>query len=209
MEKIFEIIQQYPFVVWVILILAIIAIPLLIILAIMSFRQGREFSTPLFKFGPRVHSTDNSQEKGPIPRNFTENELDDIVERVRIRLIEYRNKKAITEATLMPNLPDLPKYTFELFKMNVRIFRKVREIVLSWGGGWAGSSIASFDTYFDLAIQHKLVNEVIIQDIRDFEWISKPGIYGDEISQEQFNDAAQLAGKIMMQLNEIIIGRLG
>jgi hypothetical protein len=178
------------------LFLALIAVPLIIALVISALRQGRELKTPIISLGPRIPQT----------AAVGEDEMEEIIKRVRTELEQYRQEEGLTEETLSPYLPNFPQHTIDLFKMDLLIGRKVRDIVLGWGGPWAGASWASFDTFFNLAQSHEIVSESILQDIGNFKWTINPGIFGDEIRDNQFNDAKQLAGKILRELDEIEIG---
>jgi len=195
MDKFIELLNMYPFLIWVMLSLAVIAIPLIIYLVITAVRQGRELKTPWISLGPRIQESSN----------IGEEQMGEIVKRVQEELSTYRHEEGLTEESLSPDIQGFPEYTINLFKMDLMIGRKIRDIVLSWGGGWAGHSWASFKTYFDLAQSHKLVDESIFKEIGEFKWISNPGIFGDDISEDQYRDAEQLAGKILRQLDEIII----
>ncbi|MCJ7622746.1 MAG: hypothetical protein MUO76_04520 [Anaerolineaceae bacterium] len=195
MDQFIELLNMYPFLIWVILILAVIAIPLIISLVVTAVRQGRELKTPWISLGPKLQES----------LKIGEEEIKKIAQRVQEELSTYRQEEGLTEESLSPDIQDFPEYTINLFKMDLMIGRKIRDIVLGWGGGWAGHSWASFETYFDLAQSHKLVDESIFKEIGEFKWISNPGIFGDDISEGQYRDAEQLAGKILRQLDEIII----
>ncbi len=195
MELFMTLLEQYPFLIWVVLILALIAVPLIIALVVSALKQGRELKTPIISLGPRI----------PHPLAIGDDEIEEIVQRVRTELEEYRQEEGITKEALSPDLPHFPEHTIDLFKMDLLISRKIRDIVLDWGGPWAGASWASFETFSKLAQSHELVSESILRDIGEFKWIINPGIFGDEIGESQFNDAKQLAGKILRELDEIEI----
>jgi hypothetical protein len=199
-----DLIAQYPIILYLLLCLSILVFPLVAVLGLVGFVQGREFSTPLFKVGARPAPTPPlGVPSDQLHTPMTEDQLADIAERVRAKLDEYKKEEGLTDETLLLKLPNLPKHTIDLFAMKVAIGQRVREIVLSYGGAWAGSSWASLDTYFELAQNLGVLDKQLVEDIGSFDWVITPGIYGDEIGEDQFRDASQLASKILRQLEKI------
>jgi hypothetical protein len=203
-----EIILQYPIILYILIALSFIILPIVIIMAVVGFIQGREFSTPLFRIGAKIPSGPSSLHSHPADPQIAEEQMDEIIERVRSKLEEFKEERGLSDQALSIRPPNLPGHTIDLFSLRVEIGRKVREIVLSHGGGWAGSSLATFETFIELAIQHNLISRQLAQDIQGFEFLIKPGIYGDEIGNEQYRDATQLASKILRQLDEVEPGPL-
>jgi hypothetical protein len=202
-----ELIAQYPFILYLLLCLSILVFPLVAILGIVGFIQGREFSTPVFKVGARpglVGSPGGTpgRTEGPI----SEAQLEDIAERVRARLDAYKEQEGLSDETLLFQPPELPDNTMSLFAMKTAIGRRIRELVLSHGGAWAGSSWASLETFLGHARNMNLLDDGLWEDVGSFEWVITPGIYGDEIGEEQFRDASQLGSKILRQLDEVEMG---
>jgi hypothetical protein len=179
-------------------------------MAIVGFTQGREVSIPIFRVGPKPSSSPPQVPRIELSMSpISEENIDQITEKVRERLEKYKEDEGISEE-IVPFDPDvLPDQSIDLYRMKVAIGKKVREIVLSWGGGWAGSSLASFETFFELASQHNLVPEEILQDIQAFEWLLRPGIFGDQIGPEQYLEISQLATKILDQLDEVEVQQMG
>jgi hypothetical protein len=140
---------------------------------------------------------------------ISEENIDQITERVRERLEKYKEEEGISEEIVPFYGDDLPDQSLDLYRMKVAIGKKVREIVLSWRGGWAGSSLASFETFIGLAGQHSLIPEEILQDIEAFEWLLLPGIFGDQIGPEQYQEISQLTAKILDQLDEVDVQQMG
>ena len=205
-----ELVIQYPWLLYLLIFLALLIFPLLVGMAVVGFIQGREVSIPIFRVGP--HPSSNPPQVQSIELSMsgiTDENIDDITERVRERLEKYKAEEGISEEAVPLDRDVLSDHSVDLYRMKVAIGKKVREIVLSWGGGWAGSSLASFETFYDLAGQHNLIPDEILQDIQAFEWLLRPGIYGDQIGAEQYQEISQLAAKILDQLDEIEVRQMG
>jgi hypothetical protein len=189
-----ELLTQYPWLVYLLTALACLVLPVVIVLYAIGFAQGREVSTPLLKIG--------SKPAAPPAPSLTEQQVDDIAARVGHKLEKYRKERS--KARKKPvSIPGLPAQTAKVFALDLAIGRCVREAVLAWGGGWAGSSVAGFDTYIDLAEQHDVLPAPLLQDIRDFKWLIRPGIYGDRIGTTQLRDIEDLAAKILKDFKSL------
>jgi len=190
-------ISQLP--AWVI----VTALGVIVVGIIIAFKEGREISLWPPRVGPRPTTT-TATPVLPSPSYLSEEDMQEIVKRVKKELDEYRAEEGITAEMLEPSLAALPERTINLFKMKVSIGRKIRELVLERMGGWAGSSMASLETFLNLAYEHHLISEGLAEDIQQFDRLIIPGIYGDFISTEQYFQASQLAGKILRQLDKLL-----
>jgi hypothetical protein len=190
-----ELLAQYPWLLYLLTALACLVLPAVIILYAIGFAQGREVSTPLLTIG--------SKPAVPPATALTEQQVDDIAVRVGHNLEKYRKEKSKARRKKTPSIPGVPAQTAKIFALELAIGRCVREAVLAYGGGWAGSSIAGFDTYFELAEQHNVLPAPLLQDISDFKWLIRPGIYGDHIGTTQLRDIEDLAAKILKDFKSL------
>jgi hypothetical protein len=124
-----------------------------------------------------------------------------IVERTRDIRADVENRPA-DELYRPPILPDRIAY---VYAVRHHIADNVRNIVLNWGGGWAGCSAANFDIYFGLAQTHKLIPNKLAIEINDFYFLTQPFLNSGNINQdEQFLETQYLAFDIDRQLNSVL-----
>jgi len=196
-----DLLTQFPWLIYVLLALACVLLPVIIALAFVGFIQGREVSTPLFKVGPK-------HQPQP-PPSISEEQMQEVAARVRATLQDYRKRQSKSPKPRSPHIPGVPQRTARIVALKLAIDRNVRDIVLAWGGGWAGSSIAEFETFHELAQQHGIIPDAVLQDISDFNWLSKPGIYGDPVYPSLLKDLDDLAAKILRELSALPKGMYG
>jgi len=190
---------EYPVLLYLLIALSCLFLPVLLLLAVISFAEGREFSTPLFKIGPKVHSP-----HAPAAlEGVSEKDLDKAVTRVRQSLEDYsRTLLAGTQPAVFEPAP-LPDRTLQLIALKLTIDRRVRDIVFAQGGHWAGSSLAPFSAFYSLAKSSSVIPEDVLREIEDLETLLIPGVYGDPMDDDQFRDTQRLAAKIMQDLDEV------
>ena len=123
-----------------------------------------------------------------------------IFERITKTLEEISNQtdNQNTEHLYIP--PELNERVIYLYSVKHDIHKKIQEIVLSHGGGWAGHSMAEFSTFFSLARDHNLINEHVANEIIDFNSYSITLINQKEISNTEFLRIQLLADQINSHL---------
>lgn len=100
-----------------------------------------------------------------------------------------------------PELSDTLKY---IYSARHEIEKKVRHLVLSHGGGGAGSSMAGFDIYLDNAFRGNIISPELFAEITDFFIMyTQPTINFEETSEELLKEIQYLAAHINHQLDSI------
>ncbi len=100
-----------------------------------------------------------------------------------------------------PRISDRLIYIYEVWH---DIENKIRWLVLSWGGGWAGCSMADFDSYFEKAKMANLMPEGLANEINDFYYYTRSIINGGDVSDTQFLRIQYLAANINYELTSSI-----
>lgn len=190
---------QYPVVLYGLIGVSCLLLPLLLLFAILSFAQGREFSTPLFKIGPKAPPLAPSA----LPPRLSQEGIEELAATLKQRVEEHLRSLPTPAAPLAFQPPSLEDSALQLVAMQLAIDRSVQAIVLSHGGGWAGCSMAPFETFYDLARSHGIIDQRTLDEINDLRNLTSLATYGDLIPDEQFSDAERLATKIMGTLHEI------
>lgn len=208
---IITLLTQNPWLIWIILIV-------LIVLVIIAVLQGRKVSIPGFEFGAKETTTLSSpQPVSPVtlikniysepPRRLSEEEYERIYQRVVAHWeAEYSKKKTKTiEPVFVP--PEPPEETIELFKIQLALENKIKEVVVSWWGGWAGASLSPSSVFLERA-SHGLFSKELLGEISNFYVEITPGIYGTP-EQGDLNRVQIIALDIMRQLDGIPKGPSG
>lgn len=71
-------------------------------------------------------------------------------------------------------------------------------------GGWTGVSMASFDTFLNIAESEKLISEETTREIGDFYLYTQSLINFGNISDSDFIQVQYLAYRINQQLDQVL-----
>jgi hypothetical protein len=181
-------------------------LPIVVVTALLVIRQGREFSTPWFKFGPK-EKLQESQPVGafiiPAISAITEEQLN---EKIRIAVRETANgfksevkNQPPSQLFQPPKLSDREIYIHAVLK---EIKNKLAGIVINWGGPWAGVSLADLENFLSKAESHNLIPDYLASDIKNFLANANMLIVSVSISDESFLEMQYLAAKINLGLDE-------
>ncbi len=206
-----ELVTKYPFLLYLLIAASCVVLPVLIVIAIMAFLQGREVDTPILRIGakPTVESATPSAIPPVTPGTLTQDQMDEVVSRVSASLRAEAAKSNAESGPKELQPAKVPDHTLGLFAAKLAIQRKIRDIVVSTGGGWAGVSLASLERFQELADQFSMIDKEVLQQVNDFLWLTIPGIYGDSISDEQYQETMQLANIIMKKIEGMPRGMFG
>ncbi len=135
---------------------------------------------------------------------LTQEQMEEVINRVvakvQVILTESQNKSP-DDSYQPPKLSDRMIYTYEV---RHDIEKRIRWLVLSVGGGWAGCSMAHFDTYFDLATSFKLISENLSNEIKDLYNYTIFLINSEDVSAIEFLQLQIYAANIDRQLTSTI-----
>ncbi len=105
-----------------------------------------------------------------------------------------------------PELSDTLKY---IYSARHEIEKKIRSLVLSTGGGWAGCSMAGFDNYLEKARVVNVISQDLHDEITDFIFMyMQPMINYEDVLEEQLQEVQYLVAHINRQLDAIPLGPL-
>jgi hypothetical protein len=198
-----DLLIQYPLLLYALIGVSCLLFPLLLVFAVLSIAQGREFWTPLFKIGPKPVPPSTAA----LTPRLSQEEIERVTTTLKERVEEHIRSipPSAPPATFPVPSPEDP--ALQLLAMQLAIDRRVMAIVLSQGGGWAGSTWAPFEAFYDLARSNRIIDQGTLDEINDLRDLTSLATYGDFIPDEQFNDAQKLAAKIMGALDEIPPGQ--
>ena len=176
---------EYPIILLLIILLIIVLFLIIVVI------QGRYVKIWLIEIGedPKKAVARMADEMNKSAKESVENAKQEYKDIPKVQLYQPQKMSESTEYILSTKL-DLEN--------------KIRRIVLSTGGGWAGSSMAEADTYLEYAINGGHIDKRLEHEIQDFYWIIKPGEFGEEIPDKQLFEIQLLATKIHNQLDDII-----
>ena len=157
-----------------------------LIIFIAGIIQGRGISLWGFKIDPRITPT-------------TSNNID--MEGLAERISEKLSKEKFSKDRLRYSPPELSEQQAYIYSARQDIGEKISDIVLSFGGGWAGVSMANFDTFFDMAKDHKLISEKLAEDINEFMVYTTTLLNEDFISESGYNNVKEFYELIRIQLD--------
>lgn len=224
MTEYIELITQYP------VFFSIIGIVLLGLLAIIVF-QGRTIKTPWFELGPREHKKivpeiQNQAQPTAIshipsispeihqsptinintePLKLSAQQVDDIAIRISERIQEIKSEIKTKPSDLLYQPPEIPERIIYILSVKYTIDVKIMNIVLETGGHWAGSTMAGFDTFLDLAYGQKLITEGLAQEYSDFFYYTQPLLLdGNANNNEVFLQVQYLALHLNRNLDSVL-----
>lgn len=211
-----DLINQYPWLIYVLL--GIVGIILLLVIYILI--KGGEVSL----FGLKLSRKQGKEEQLPTPQhqqqtqtvnvqtessNLSQEQIKDIARIVSEEVIEYKREVGDESPTAIYPVSKPPERIEYMYSVRYAIERKVRSLVLSNGGPWAGSSMATINTFLDYGVSGKVFSKYIAQDIHDFLYYTQTLINSGGVSDGQFLEMQYQASKIIMQLDSIPMGPLG
>jgi hypothetical protein len=189
-----EFFGNYPFLLYLILGLGCLLLPFLLIITfiflILSYRQGREFSTPIFKFGQKPKEKSDQIPIANIQNIFSPSPLinhdqtEEFLQRINAKIESIRTENHHLSTNSIYNPPGLPSLITYIYQVRWDIETKIKKWVLTKGGGWAGCSIASLYGYLDNA---KILGfpESLIKEILDYYSYSEYIIYSIQLSEDE------------------------
>lgn len=206
-EQLLQFFDKYP---WLLIIMVVI-----ILGGVFLISKRNDITTPWFKISPsnsKEHKSEPNQSVvvqnviTPSVSKFSDEELEDVGERMARYVLDIQAKTTTHEKPLFdpPKIPERIAYYYNVWNY---IETLIRHIVLSWGGPWAGHSLADFSVYFDLAITQNLISDELKAKIQDFQLYAQPFINNNSITDKGFLDIQYLSSDICEQLNGILASR--
>ncbi len=156
------------------------------IIYIAGIIQGRGISLWGLKIDPKI-----------TPTTSTEIDMDGLAERISEKL----SKEKFPKDQLRYSPPELSEQQTYIYSARQDIRDKISDIVMSHGGGWAGVSMASFGTFFELAKDHKLITERLAGDINEFMMYTRTLLNEDPISESGYKNVQEFYELIRIQLD--------
>jgi hypothetical protein len=131
---------------------------------------------------------------------LSDSEKTELVERIteRIQDVQTRSQSQTLDALYKP--PELSERIIYIFSARHDLEMKIRRLVLLYGGGWAGASMASFDTYFQLAVSNDLISKSVAGEFNDFYYFTQPMLNSDSVSDSQYLKIQYLAANLEQQI---------
>ncbi len=119
----------------------------------------------------------------------------------RMREVEQEHESEPVDFPYDP--PDLPAIVIRFFKIKAHIENKLRNIVLSHGGGWAGSSLADGEVFFELASNNNYISKELADRISLLYWEMRPYMGGHAPLDDTAYQIDYLATVIIEELERI------
>ncbi len=201
---------QYPLLIYLLIFATCLVLPVVVIMAIIVIRQGREFSTPLFKFGPK-EIKQSPQTIGtlivPGVSGITDEQLKEKIKAVVKETVnEYRAEIKNQPPGQLYQPQNLSNREIYLYAVRKEIKEKLSTIVLSLGhGAWAGISQADLEVYLVMAQDFKVIPEHLVSDIKSFIGYARILLVSGNIPDDSYLEMQYLAAKINAGLNEATI----
>ncbi len=192
-----ELILKIPWLLWLTIVAAVIYFVLLVI----GFIQGRKISTPFGTIGGnKLDSTeDKVDSQGQIvsQSNFQQNtmyittffsdqQMDDVANRVAKKVAVIQENYPNISPHVLNQHPPISERIYYILAARYEIERRIRDLVLDYGGGWAGSSWASFEDYFSLAKSSDIITKELAKEINDFYLYTQAHINSGRVPDQEF-----------------------
>ncbi len=210
-----SLLDKYPWLIYVVLVI----FSVLLILFIIGVIQGREVSIYPPKIGSKVKKSDQSKNPTYKPsvtqsqqqtqnvniyQSMTQEQIDEVASRIAEKVIVIRKEVNNQPPKFLYQPSELSDSLKYIYSARHEIERKVRNLVLTYGGEWAGHSMASFDTYLRYAKNGNVISKELHQEISDFYIMyTQPMINFEGVSDEQLLEVQYLATHINKQLDAI------
>ena len=206
-----ELAKQYPTISIIVLIVIIILVGIIVF-------QGRSIKLPWLEIGsknskkPESEKTERGQNQkqnqtqnvqiytGPA---FTKEQMEEVSQRVFER-IQAIQKEAMQKPDLLYNPPKLSPRIIYIYTARYDFKNKLAEIVENFGGGWAGISLAGFDSFFDKASTFQLIPDDLVNQINDFNIYVQQFIESGDVPDEPFAEIQLMAANISKGLDDEI-----
>ncbi|MEW5828758.1 MAG: hypothetical protein AB1846_07695 [Chloroflexota bacterium] len=203
----YQFLEQYPYLFAVVLCGVCFYTPFVFGVIVYIVRKGGQFNSKWFDLkGPG--SSDSSNQEQSVHVNIpgptlTEEQIEMLLERITKKAQEIQGSSKNISGILYhpPKLSDRHYYLFEAKK---DVEDKVGAIVVTYGGGWAGVSLASYETFFEMAVTHNLIPEKLASDLNDFNLFVHFQMGNKIIDDQMFLEAQYLASNISQQLEWIL-----
>jgi hypothetical protein len=200
-----DLFAKYP----LLIILLVLIILTIIIIALVSLFRDREFEIPWLKFGKKSDNQKNIQQT--VFQNLintgslalSEEQIDSLVNRIVKGVNETNQGSQIEMQTEQNIIQGLPEGINFILASRYSIERIVRGMVLKAYGGWAGCSIASFDNYMVIAVDHKMISEELKNEIDNYFVVADMLINIGDVPGHRLVEMQLLASSINYKLREI------
>jgi hypothetical protein len=157
-----------------------------LIIFIAGIIQGRGFSLWGLRMDPKI-----------TPATSTEIDMDSLAERISEKL----SKEKFPKDQLRYSPPELSKEQTYIYSARQDIKEKVSSRVMSYGGGWMGVDMASFDDFLSLARDHKLISDSLAEDINEFMLYTNELLNIEEIPEDVSSRVQEFYELIRIQLD--------
>lgn len=155
-----------------------------------------------------IKSEDNKEfkiEKTPISINIFSTTLDnDLYDRVKQIMKDYdKDNIQKKENEELFTFSEISERVLYLIRSRREIELKIRELLLETGGGWAGCSMASTDTYIEYLQNSGILDKDSLQKIYDFYFFSNVFVYGNDIDDDSFLTAQYMIRELINLLQRL------
>ncbi len=135
---------------------------------------------------------------------LTDSQEEKLIQRVVEKVQTIQEQTKTKSPTVLYQPPSLSERLVYLYAVRQDIENSIRQIVFHMGGGWPGSSSASFGAYFEIASSYKLISENLVNEINDFYYYTQSILNAGDLSDYQFLQVQYLAANIHLQLDHFL-----
>ena len=169
-----------------------------IVILIFVIIQGREVSIGSFKIGKREIISKTS--------SLSQSQMNELAKRISENVKEIKTELENLQPGAVYEPTKLSDRHLYIYSARNDIQIKIARIIES-NDGWAGISLASFETFFSLVQEHHLIYDGLVQEIKDFYALTSPMLVHDTVDDFEFVQAQYLATNINLQLAQIPLER--
>jgi hypothetical protein len=218
-EIVLSILEQYPALIYVLLGGMCLFVMTAGSVALWGLWRGRAVKIPGVSVGPEVHkevppappapeilpvsvtatstatATANPSQSQTVnvlaeikPENFPE-----LADQIAARVQEIKVEQPQPTPVPASDLPALSDDLGYVLRAQLEMRNRVAEVVLAWGGGWAGHSLWSLGGYTNLAEEHRLISGQLSADITQFMHLTATVFSGGSTGGYDVEDARTLA----------------
>ena len=155
-----------------------------------------------------IKGEDNKEfkiDKTPLSINIFSTTLDnDLYDRVKQLMKDYDKDNILEkENEELFTFSEISERILYLIRSRREIELKIRELLLEKGGGWAGCSMASTDTYIEYLQNSGILDKDSLQKIYDFYFFSNVFVYGNDIDDDSYLTALYMVRELINLLERL------
>lgn len=208
-QVLITLLEQNPWLVYPTVLASCVIVPVIGTLALIAFAQGRQIQFWIFTIGAKVADTPPAPPQPtpihihPEPAQIAPEQIEELAKRVAARVREIKTQEPESPPSRSSELPLLSKELDYLLRARLEIDRHLGRIVVGWGGGWAGVSLAPVETFLEYALRPGLISSQLGDDIKQFLYLTQILFSGGGTGGLDEEDAPVLAAHILQELERI------